>query len=306
MERLLERHRRSSRPWFPHELVPWERARDTPPGSQTERIPAGVRSALVLNVLTEDNLPFYVTGLHERFGDSAPWWDWLRQWAAEEARHATVLRDYLLVTGVVDPAGLERDRMAHVLAASVPRSPSTVAALVYLAAQELATRVAHHRTGEALDDAAGRRVMARVAADENLHFLFYRDLVRRRCGSIRAARWKRSTSRSVTSRCLGGRFPVTRSTPRPSPRPGSSRRRRCWRRCSSRSCSATGGSSTSRASHPRRSAPATAGPLPPAPRPGVAPLVGAAGQRRVWGRRRSTRRTLVIVPSRNCTSDAAR
>jgi acyl-[acyl-carrier-protein] desaturase len=179
--RLLERHRRMARPWYPHELVPWERAATTPPGSRSARLPAGVRSALTVNVLTEDNLPFYVTGLHDRFGDASPWSEWLRQWAAEEARHAMVLRDYLLVSGLVDPGALERDRMAHVLGAGVPRSPSVPAALVYLAAQELATRVAHHHTGEALDaalhDGCGRRIMSRVAADENLHFLLYRDLV---------------------------------------------------------------------------------------------------------------------------------
>src|SRR5205085_870889 len=49
---------------------------------------------------------------------------------------------------------------------------------VYVALQELATRVAHHNTGKALQatDRAGYEVMKRVAADENLHYLFYRDL----------------------------------------------------------------------------------------------------------------------------------
>jgi acyl-[acyl-carrier-protein] desaturase len=41
----------------------------------------------------------------------------------------------------------------------------------------LATRIAHHNTGKALPDAEGYAVMKRVAADENLHYLFYRDLV---------------------------------------------------------------------------------------------------------------------------------
>ena len=42
--------------------------------------------------------------------------------------------------------------------------------------QELATRISHRNTGKLLDDPAGYEVMARVAADENLHYLFYRDL----------------------------------------------------------------------------------------------------------------------------------
>ena len=45
------------------------------------------------------------------------------------------------------------------------------------ALQELATRIAHHNTGKALPDGEGYTVMKRVAADENLHYLFYRDLV---------------------------------------------------------------------------------------------------------------------------------
>jgi acyl-[acyl-carrier-protein] desaturase len=43
--------------------------------------------------------------------------------------------------------------------------------------QELATRIAHRNTGKLLDDQVGYEIMARVASDENLHYLFYRDLV---------------------------------------------------------------------------------------------------------------------------------
>jgi acyl-[acyl-carrier-protein] desaturase len=55
--------------------------------------------------------------------------------------------------------------------------PSALDLFVYLALQELATRIAHRNTGNLLDDPAGTDVMARVAADENLHFIFYRDMV---------------------------------------------------------------------------------------------------------------------------------
>jgi acyl-[acyl-carrier-protein] desaturase len=49
--------------------------------------------------------------------------------------------------------------------------------MVYAAFQELATRIAHRNTGLAVHDAAGERLLARIAADENLHMVFYRDLV---------------------------------------------------------------------------------------------------------------------------------
>jgi acyl-[acyl-carrier-protein] desaturase len=47
---------------------------------------------------------------------------------------------------------------------------------VYLTLQELATRISHRNTGKMIGDPVGYELMARVAADENLHFLFYRDL----------------------------------------------------------------------------------------------------------------------------------
>ena len=66
--------------------------------------------------------------------------------------------------------------MAQVECGQVPRPQTAQHGLVYVALQELATRVAHHNTGKRLDDPAGREVMKRVASDENRHYLFYRGL----------------------------------------------------------------------------------------------------------------------------------
>jgi acyl-[acyl-carrier-protein] desaturase len=154
--------------------VPWGRALANGDGAD---VPPGVRSALLINVLTEDALPFYTTGLSRRLDDSGPWWDWIRRWTAEEMRHGTVLHDYISVSGVLDPVDLERRRMRYLSTASIPTAPSVTDAFVYLTLQELATRIAHANTARLLPDAAGRRVIARVAADEHLHHLFYRDVV---------------------------------------------------------------------------------------------------------------------------------
>jgi acyl-[acyl-carrier-protein] desaturase len=67
--------------------------------------------------------------------------------------------------------------MHQVCGGQVPQPDTAVDVLVYVALQELATRISHRNTGNLLDDEAGYKVMARVAADENLHYLFYRDLV---------------------------------------------------------------------------------------------------------------------------------
>jgi acyl-[acyl-carrier-protein] desaturase len=176
---LLERHLETTREWFPHELVPWSEGRDFVPGEVWDagqsRVPAAARIALVVNLLTEDNLPYYSATLGG-LGTDGAWGEWMRRWTAEEGRHAIVIRDYLSVTRSVDPVALERERMGQVSTGEVPQFESMADALVYTTLQELATRISHRNTGILLEDPAGRAVMTRVAADENLHHLFYRDL----------------------------------------------------------------------------------------------------------------------------------
>ena len=168
---LLDRHAGVAREWFPHELVGGE-----PPPVPLD-LPPGVQSALVVNLLTEDNLPLYFAALLRVFGDDGAWGHWVRRWTAEEMRHATVIRAYLTWSRAVDLRALERARFAHVLSAPVPAPPTLADAFVYLALQELATRIAHGNTGRALPDPSGRAALAKVSGDENLHHLFYRDVV---------------------------------------------------------------------------------------------------------------------------------
>jgi acyl-[acyl-carrier-protein] desaturase len=56
-------------------------------------------------------------------------------------------------------------------------SPTTLRGLAYVAFQELATRIAHKNTGRYSDDPVADRIMTRIAADENLHMVFYRDIL---------------------------------------------------------------------------------------------------------------------------------
>jgi acyl-[acyl-carrier-protein] desaturase len=180
-EALFERHLATAREWFPHEFVPWARGRDFTPGEQwcPEQcpLPSAVRSALFVNLLTEDNLPYYFHTIDNHFSGSEVFKAWDRRWTAEENRHAIMLRDYLTVTRALDPVQLERARMAQMCSAVVPEPDSVGDTLVYVALQELATRISHRNTGKVMDDKVGSEVMNRIAADENLHYLFYRDLV---------------------------------------------------------------------------------------------------------------------------------
>jgi len=176
---LLERHLGTAREWFPHELVPWDRGRafdSNESWAPDDDVSAAARSALFVNLLTEDNLPYYFRTISDRLGRDDAWGAWTRRWTAEEGRHAIVIRDYLTVTRAVDPVELERARMTQVMNGVVPEPPSLPDALVYVSLQELATRIAHQNTGKLLSDKAGQRIMSRVAGDENLHYRFYRDL----------------------------------------------------------------------------------------------------------------------------------
>ena len=181
-ERLLNRHLEGVKDWHPHTLVPWSRGKDFEPDyewvPEESSFSPAVRSALYVNLLTEDNLPYYFRDIERMFGRDGAWGEWVRRWTAEEARHGTVIRDYLTVSRAVDPVELEQGRMVQMTGGKVPEPPSAVDGLVYVSLQELATRISHRNTGQMMQDQdrIGYDIMRRVAIDENLHFLFYRDM----------------------------------------------------------------------------------------------------------------------------------
>jgi len=139
---------------------------------------------MVTNLLTEDNLPSYHRTIAEYFTIDDAWGAWVNRWTAEENRHGIALRDYLVVTRAVDPIALEQARIAQVTAGFSPgqqgqraiRPDSMLDALSYVTFQELATRVSHRNTGRACAEPIADQLLKRVAADENLHMIFYRGL----------------------------------------------------------------------------------------------------------------------------------
>lgn len=178
--RALERHLSTAAEWFPHDLVPYELGRNfeaepwTPGDSRLDDV---ARTALELNLLTEDNLPYYHLAIWDMFGGDGPWGEWIRRWTAEEGRHSIAMRDYLMVTRGVDPVGLERGRMEHVSRGFYANTmPNPLDGLVYVSLQELATRIAHRNTGAVTGDPVAERLMTRISIDENLHYVFYRDV----------------------------------------------------------------------------------------------------------------------------------
>jgi acyl-[acyl-carrier-protein] desaturase len=184
VEENLNRHLATARDWMPHEYVPWADGRnfallDGEPWSIDQSTLSPIaRTALEVNLLTEDNLPSYHREIDQTFGRDGAWGVWVNRWTAEEGRHAFCIRDYLLVTRGVDPEGLERARMATMQTGYDSGGKSFLQACAYVSFQELATRVSHRNTGRYTGDPVAERLLSRIATDENLHMVFYRDLVR--------------------------------------------------------------------------------------------------------------------------------
>lgn len=185
VEKELDRHLSMAKEWFPHQYVPWSRGRDFDGPLDGEEwsleqseLSTEARESLIVNLLTEDNLPGYHNAIATVFGNDGAWGTWVNRWTAEENRHGIVIRDYLTVTRAVDPIALERARMRHMEMGYAPtHGNSFLHGAAYVSFQELATRVSHRNTGKASGDPICEQMMARVAADENLHMIFYRNLL---------------------------------------------------------------------------------------------------------------------------------
>jgi len=176
--------------WNPHDYIPWSDGKnfstlggqDWEPGQSQLSDVAQV--AMVQNLLTEDNLPSYHREIAMNFGMDGPWGQWVNRWTAEENRHSTALRDYLVVTRAVDPVELEKLRVEQMSRGFSPGqnhqgdqfAESLFDSVIYVSFQELATRISHRNTGKACNETIADELLARVSADENLHMIFYRDV----------------------------------------------------------------------------------------------------------------------------------
>ena len=181
----FERHIATQKNWYPHEYVPWSEGR-TFAGplngdaweAKDSRLTSLAQDSLVLNLMTEDNLPSYHTEIAIAMGRDGAWGNWIERWTAEENRHGIVMRDYLMATRGVDPYELEDLRMAHMqLGYQTPYETDMLHTVAYVSFQELATRISHRNTGKISNDPICEGMLQRIAADENLHMIFYRNLL---------------------------------------------------------------------------------------------------------------------------------
>lgn len=185
VEANLNRHLAVAKEWFPHAYVPWSAGEDFdgPLGGRAwepeqSKMDETARTSLILNLLTEDNLPSYHHEIALMFGCDGAWGTWVHRWTAEEGRHGAAIRDYLLTTRAVDPIALERARMTHMsVGYNSPFGHRVVNSVAYVTFQELATRISHRNTGSYSGEPLCDQLLAKIANDENLHMVFYRNLL---------------------------------------------------------------------------------------------------------------------------------
>ncbi|AMU21417.1 acyl-ACP desaturase [Mycobacteroides abscessus] len=191
VEENVHRHLGVTKDWNPHDYVPWSEGKNykalggqdwDPEQSKLSEV---AKIAMITNLLTEDNLPSYHREIAMNFTMDGPWGTWVNRWTAEENRHGIALRDYLVVTRSVDPVELEKLRIAQMTSGfspgqnrqNIPFSESLFDSVVYVTFQELATRVSHRNTGKACAEPVADELLKRISTDENLHMIFYRNMV---------------------------------------------------------------------------------------------------------------------------------
>ncbi|WP_100468635.1 acyl-ACP desaturase [Mycobacteroides abscessus] len=193
VEENVHRHLGVTKDWNPHDYVPWSEGKNykalggqdwDPEQSKLSEV---AKIAMITNLLTEDNLPSYHREIAMNFTMDGPWGTWVNRWTAEENRHGIAIRDYLVVTRSVDPVELEKLRIAQMTSGFSPGqnrqggdelfAESLFDSVVYVTFQELATRVSHRNTGKACAEPVADELLKRISTDENLHMIFYRNLV---------------------------------------------------------------------------------------------------------------------------------
>ena len=186
---------------MPHEWVPWSRGRDftgdnglawSPDQSQLSE---AARAAFVVNLLTEDNLPSYhhelMVQVRQQQRVEARG---CNSWTAEEARHAMSIRDYLMLrvrwipwrSSVIGwpqcrPGG-RRVRFEGLVGwARRTLKDAGQASRLEIARVCRPPGAGNPRcapnTGRVANDPVADRLLTRIALDENLHMVFYRDLI---------------------------------------------------------------------------------------------------------------------------------
>lgn len=185
---LIAAHHQNRFEWFPTDLLPASANMNAEQleliaqtQQQAQNLPNTARSALVLNLITEEGLPSYHRLLHEAFGADEAWASWRNQWTAEEDRHGNILRDYIRDCRLVDMKQVEQMQFEYVANGWAPEwGGDPYMTIAYTSFQERATQYSHRNLGKFVHKFTPNltRVLACIAGDESRHYKFYCSLLK--------------------------------------------------------------------------------------------------------------------------------
>ena len=181
---LMAEHEEKRQLWFPSELLQPEEGESPEEHVKELRrraagIPDSARTAVALNLLTEEGLPHFHRLLAVYLGDDTFWRAWNNLWTAEEDRHGVVLHDYVRETNLLDQRGLDALQFSYLRSGFHPgwdRDPYRVFA--YTSLQERATQHSHSETGKLVAEYEPllAKILRLVAREEARHYSFYRTI----------------------------------------------------------------------------------------------------------------------------------
>ena len=182
----MEFHLSKTKLWFSSDFLPSDEKMDDDRKSVSAKlkerakgIKDSVRTALAVNLLTEEGLPHFHTLLTKYLGDKSFWTKWTNMWTAEEDRHGNVIRDYVRDSNIFNFKEIEMMQFNYVEAGFNPDwGMDPYKLFVYTTLQERATQVSHKNTGKAagMDEPLLNGILSSIAADEAKHYSFYRNV----------------------------------------------------------------------------------------------------------------------------------
>jgi len=179
----LARHLLTADEWYAHDYVPFDEGRnfaflggeDWDPAQVT--LPTEIVDAVEILLITKDNLAGYHRELVEHFILEDKWGRWIGRWTAEENLHAIALREYLVVTRNFDPVADEEVRVRHVMRGYRASNYTQIETLVFMAMYERAHAVYTRNLEARIDEPVLKKLIGRIAADEERHAEFFDNLV---------------------------------------------------------------------------------------------------------------------------------
>ena len=182
----MESHLSKRKLWFSSDFLPSDEQMNedkiTVASKLKERakgIKDAVRTALAVNLLTEEGLPHFHTLLTKHLGDNTFWAKWTNMWTAEEDRHGNVIRDYVRDSRIFNFKEIEMMQFNYVEAGFNPDwGMDPYKLFIYTTLQERATQISHKNTGKAagMEEPLLNGILSSIAADEAKHYTFYRNV----------------------------------------------------------------------------------------------------------------------------------